>query len=44
MNRVDALDAIPILSKVSEDNNTFIVHKLEDVGGFGKFGIDMGLK
>ena len=44
MNRVDALNAVPILSEVSEDNNTFIVHKLEDVGSFSKFGIDMGLK
>ena len=44
MNRIDTLDAIPILSEVGKDNDTFIVHELEDVGSFGKFGINMGLE
>ena len=44
MNRVNALDAIPILSKVGKNNDTFIVHELEDIGSFSKIGIDMGVE
>ncbi len=44
MNRVNALNAIPILSEVGKNNDTFIVHELEDIGGFSKIGIDMGLE
>ena len=44
MNRINALNAIPILSEIDKDNDTFIVHELEDVGSFIKIGIDMGFE
>ena len=44
MNRVNALNAIPILSEVGKDNDTFIEHELEDFGSFSKIGVDVGLE
>ena len=43
MDEVNTLNSIPILFEVGEDDDAFIFHELNDVGGFSKFWIDMGL-
>ena len=42
VEKVNTLNAIPVLFEVSKNYNTFIFHELENVGCFSKFGVDMG--
>jgi hypothetical protein len=42
MDKVNTLNAIPVLFEVGKNYDTFIFHELDNVGCFGKFGIYMG--